>query len=824
MTSGIAIDGIETKAASTRRLAKTVRRPATKGGLTFKARLLGLGSSLPVLAATMIFVAPASAQTAAADQSTASKDSGAIAEIVVTAEKRKQDERRIPTSILAISGAALDATHTTSIEDLTRQAPGVSIGEGGSEGSSNIEIRGVASSVGSATVGAYLDDVSITEPGGGTTGFGGQITPIPFDLARVEVLRGPQGTLYGASSMGGAIRFITNQPNLTRFSAEVTSDLSGTDFGGLNYEEKAVVNLPLIEDHLALRIGVDYAKDSGWINHYSQDGALLAKGTNSDWHGVFKVSALYENDGWSVAPSLWVQRWDSKDDNLFYPALGLNNQAKYLREPSDDRLIVPTLTVSKDVGFATITSVTAYDYRDQSSTIDGTYFNDAAFAYYFLDFNPAFASHQAQNDSIIAGVPSPTYLATRFSQVTEELRIASNPPGPGGLPLSYTFGAYYSDQINRSGNEEYSPGLNSAFQSIYGYSLSSPIVQSALGTTASTFANDFIYGQSITQRITEYALFGQVGYDILPRLHASVGLRYEYATQNDVALAAGFYGLGTPTPFSSHSLAHAPTPKFSLTYDIDKDSTVYGAISKGFRLGGATGDNPPSLCASDYTRLGITSPPDSYKPDSLWSYEAGVKSRLAERTLSVDADVYYIDWSNIQEQISLPTCGFGLIENVGNAKSYGAEMQIAYKPPFIHGLTVGLNAGINKSTLTSSVADSPATVGQSVLFAPAWSLSTNVEYRRELAEGAIGFIRADYEFTGHSHGSFETADPNYLNPAYGVMNGSLGLEMGSIKASLYAKNLLNDRTILQRPSDAEVTEGYTVRPLTVGITISKKFQ
>ncbi|HEY6924570.1 MAG TPA: TonB-dependent receptor, partial [Steroidobacteraceae bacterium] len=320
-------------------------------------------------------------------------DDSQLQEVVVTSQKRTENAKDVPLGISQLSGEDLSSRHIADYDDLTRSIPSVSFASGGTEGLSNIEIRGVSSAVGSPVVGIYLDESSITTQGK----FVGQTQPIPFDLARVEVLRGPQGTLYGASSMGGAIRFITNQPKLNTFEIAVDSDVSGTDHGGANYNANLVVNAP-ITPHLAVRMGLDYGHDSGWIDHFNyltnvKDG----NGINVVERGVVKLGLLYTpTDDLKIEPSLWLQRVASKDSSVFYPDLGLYDTSKEVREPSNDRLYIPSLTIEQHLAAADLTSITSYFWRNNARTLDGTYFNDAALAYFFLDPNPVFASHQMQ--------------------------------------------------------------------------------------------------------------------------------------------------------------------------------------------------------------------------------------------------------------------------------------------------------------------------------------------------------------------------------------------------------------------------------------------
>ena len=759
----------------------------------------------------------------ATSPSFADETGATIEEIVVTAQKRVENAKDVPVSISELSGDFIKSQHITDFDDLTRTIPSVSFASGGTEGLSNIEMRGVSSGVGSPTVAVYLDESSITVDASGP--FVGQAQPIPFDLARVEVLRGPQGTLYGASSMGGAIRFITNQPKLDEETLDINSDLSGTNYAGVNYNESIVVNAPLSPD-LAVRVGLDYGENAGWIDHYNYlTGAKDQSNINKVEQGVVKIAFLYKpNENLTITPSFWAQQVLSKDSDVFYPDLGMYDTSKEVREPSKDRMYIPSLKIDENLGSVDLTSITSYFWRYNRRLLDGTYFNDAAFAYYFLDYNPQFASHQAQNDSIIAHIPSPSYVDNKNVQFTEELRASSPKGGSGELPLSWTAGLYYSTVSQQSENNEFSPGLNSAFQSIYGYPLSSPIAQQALGSTATTFAGDVIYIAPITQKIDEYSAFGQLNYDVLQSLHVSGGVRFEHSTQSYVSDQSGFYALSSPAAYASSTSSNSTTPKFSLVYDLTDTSTAYASVAKGYRLGGGTGPIPESLCAGDLKNIGESSAPNSYQNDSLWSYELGTKLLIDDRRLSIDLAAYLIHWKNIQQEISLPDCGFGFVDNFGDALNVGGELQVQYKPSLIPNLTLGLNAGGGKSVITRSIDPEAAAVGEHTLFAPEWTGTALADYKVVFSDVLSGIAHIDYDYTGMSYGSFQSSDPGYQNPGYGVLNGSIGIEAGSLKVSLYGKNLANNQTIIQRPNVADIYEGYTVRPMTIGVNLSKQFR
>jgi outer membrane receptor protein involved in Fe transport len=282
------------------------------------------------------------------------------------------------------------------------------------------------------------------------------------------------------------------------------------------------------------------------------------------------------------------------------------------------------------------------------------------------------------------------------------------------------------------------------------------------------------------------------------------------------------------TPYTQSARFSTSTPKFTITYDVTDQSSVYASAGKGFRLGGATTPNTNAACVAGLHQLGYNNAPTTYDPDHLWSYELGNKNLLFQKTLSVNADVYYIKWKDIQQTITIPICGGAFNANVGDATAIGGEVEVLYKPPVISGLTLGANLGGEHAYITSTKNASTAAVGQDVLYTPEYTATVTANYRRQLTNSVVGFVLADYEYTGKSFGSFiistpAAPNPAYINPSYSVVNLNAGINVGRYEISLFAKNLLDNKTILQSPTINSVTMGYTLRPRTVGIALQAKF-
>jgi iron complex outermembrane recepter protein len=764
-----------------------------------------------------------------ADTITASQpaDSDALQEIVVTAQKVAQDIIKVPASISVLSADALKDEHILNYQDISREVPGLAFNAGNTvsggtvgPGTSNIVIRGVSSASGSATVGLYIDDVSITE----SNLYDGAAEPKFVNFDRIEVLRGPQGTLFGASSMGGTIRFISDQPVFDQFNAALDSDLSTTRHGATNYVDTADINIPIINDALAVRVGVQGGGNSGYINHYDLEGNPTQAGTNTESWYVLHASAKYQaNDDLTVTLGTFVQSDFSGDTPVFYPQLGTYNQDKQVKEPANDNLLVQSLTIAQHFADFDLTAITGYFYRDFRFQTDGTYFNDTELALFVLD--PAYPAQAAADDALIGNLPSYVHRENLTYQLSQEIRASSQTSSLFGHALTWLGGVYVESQRQVRRDIQYSPGLQADFYDIYGFSINNSVIGPSQfpANDNVTYANDLIYfdHQHIIQN--QYAVFGQLEYSLTHELRAALGLRELYATANYVRDSGGFYTGGTAlNPFFVSTHNDATTPKLSLTYDLTPTDSVYASATKGFRLGGPTGPVTSALCTGELqTSFGISKPPFSYTPDNLWSYELGSKNLLFDNRVAIDGDVFYVDWRNIQQSVNLPICGASITLNVGAAETYGAEMQ--FRAKLFGGLNASVVGGITRATITESPNFETDTPGEWLLNVPRWSLTPALEYDWPLGGTRSAFVRTDYDMVGQSHGSFSTSDPAYYQPGYNVLNASLGFNSGAFTVSLYAKNVLDNSKIIAQPSINFIEEGYTLRPLTIGLTASMKF-
>jgi outer membrane receptor protein involved in Fe transport len=799
-----------------------------------------------VVGPVQIAAADDAAAAAAATPAASTPDNGAALDaIVVTAQRRSEKLKDVPISISVVSGDDVAAQRIANIEDVSRTMPGLSFNSvGGTEELTNIVIRGVSAPAGAATVGLYLDDVSIT-----TKNFfdPGAAQPKLYDLDHIEVLRGPQGTLWGDSSEGGTVRYVTQQPDLHGFSTTLTTDLSDTKHGGINYVESANINVPIQDGVFAVRGSVGYLHDSGYIDHYLSSGTLTNKGVNTDGTlTLHLVGKLALGSDLTITPALFYQRDVSGDNSAFYLndplgssfKPGIWEQDKEVTEGGTDTVWLPSLTVRKGLSFGDLTSVTGLYVRDYDRQTDGTFYNSYVFAVAFLD--PLYPAQTAQNNSIIGTLRSPVEFSSHYRTISQEVRVSSLPEDRAKTHLQWVAGLYYADQWIHNTNFQQIPGIDQAFQSIYGYSLNSPTQSLAYQAYAGSPPVAQLFPDSIdeydnrTYREQQYAVFGQADYDLLASLHLGLGGRYATSREDFNSTEIGFYQIGNISPYYQTASFEAFTPKATLSYDVDDNSSVYSSVGKGFRLGGATPTPisiaPTGACeiTGDLSRIGQTKQPLTFGSDSLWTYELGSKAGFAQNRLQLNAATYLTQWSNIQEQLYLPTCGYYFTTNVGNAKIYGAELEASFRPD--SSLKFGLTASAQHAAVTSSNYPSELGVpeGSHLVDVPVATGTASASYIRPINAEFTLRTRADYAWTGHSYGSFQKTltlldgsvipNPGYLNPAYGVLNASVTLAASKYEVALYAKNLTSDQKYIQSPYINTVTEAYTVRPRTIGLT------
>ena len=762
------------------------------------------------------------AQSTDTPQTSAPAPSGKAAEletIVVTATKRKEDQTKVPLAITVIGGDALEDQHIDTMADLTRAVPNVAFtggAAGAGPGLSTIQIRGVSSQAGSATVGVYLDDVSMSVRNLYSLG---SAEPKFFDIDHVEVLRGPQGTLYGASSMGGTIRFISNQPNLKSVESSVLAEVSTTKDGGASGTLSGVYNAVITPGEAALRLGVQVSHIGGYIDQVSQadPSQVIAKDINSENDVVFKAAYKWSpNARLDVTPAVFYQkvRSDGLDVSHLTDVNGndlpANRTDQLMREPATDELIVPSLTINYDTGYGDLTSVTSYYKRTFNRTQDGQAANSEFLGCCLIASTPAGLA------AAVNALPSAVYLDNSVKQFSQELRLASKAYDGRGLPFIWLAGLYYSELKTRVADNEPVFGINSTFAA-FGANPGDPNVIS--GGFPNDFPNDNAYFSERRYTEKQASLFGELTYFLTPGLRFTAGLRVLHATES-LDRDGNFYFAGGPVSSSFSGDYHSTTPKFALSWDVAPGSTLFANAAEGFRLGGANRAIPLSLCGDElFNVYHLTESPGTFNSDSLWSYELGGKSSFLNNTLYVSASAFMIKWKDIQQDVQL-ACTFDFEGNFGRATSKGVEIEARARPTA--DLTLGIFGGTTHATFDEDVPSINVSAGQELLGVPKYNAAINADYRFYSSGSNSGFLRGAVRWVGPSKGSFDPNNPDYSRPAYTTIDASVGADINGWELSLFGKNLANDQTILQRPLVQFLTEAYRQRPRTIGFMVTRR--
>ena len=770
--------------------------------------------------ASAVFSGAGWAQTATGGERVAQSDQ--IEVVTVTAQKRKEDPNKVAMSISAVSGASLQAQHVNDFTDLTRAVPNISFtaasGNGGAgPGTSNIEIRGISSAAGAATVGIYLGEVSLTV---GNVYTMGTIEPKFFDIDRVEVLRGPQATLYGASSMGGTIKFVPNEPDLKEREFSTYTEVSSIRNGSPSYSANVVGNIPLVADELALRIGVQAQRTGGFIDQVDGNGAVLADNINKVDDQEVRMALKWRPTGaLTVTPSLYYQRVDAQDISAFNLELPRYQAQKQVREPSVDTLLTPNVTVNWDLGRADLTSSTSYFRRKFDRQQNGSAYNSYSLSTFLTSTEDGGTAPPELIDAV-AALPSTVFLNNRVRQLSQEFRLASKPYDRTVSPWTWLGGVYVSNQHTNINENDPIFGVNDTFAA-FGFSTADPDILPDAYPNA--FPNDNAYQGIFHYHEKQASIFGELNYYFTPGLHLTVGARYlkgdlTLDQRNSLYLAGA--GSNSTTSLSSKAFTH----KYAVTWEVNSANTVYASVAKGFRLGGANVFVPPTTCGPDLEANGITKGPATYDPDNLWSYEAGSKSRFLNNRVSFNASAFYVKWKNIQQGVYLPTCAYTYNANAGDATSRGVEFELKAKP--MAGLTLGASGGVVKAELSNNKGLQNGIVGAvegaQIQGVPKYNAAINAQYNFALGEHGA-FVMGGVQWVGSSKGSLNPEQTDYNRPAYHTADLSAGIAYERYNVSVFVKNALDTDTVIQHPQVASIVQGYRVQPRSIGVSVAARF-
>jgi outer membrane receptor protein involved in Fe transport len=749
---------------------------AIRTGLSLKPRE-GMRHSLLAIGLSALAVG-AQAQQAVAD---AVAPDAQIETVTVTARKSNELVQDVPMSISTVSAAQMVRENLVTVRDYYSKIPGLNVGRTG--GRTDISIRGITTGANTnPTMAVTIDDSPF---GSSTSGGGGsQMMPDldPFDLQRIEVLRGPQGTLYGASNLGGLIKYVTVAPNPNKLSGKVQVDGSSVAHGDAGYGVRGAINIPIIKQELALRVSVVQREDPGWIDNRTtgesnvnsttfKGGRAAILWTPNDRFTV-KASGLHQK---AVGNGTATEAIDTKTNLLYgeYVAAAMPGTGQYERT-----IDFGDLVMTGDLGFATLTSTTSYGRlkfegpQDLSSVFGGLL-------------------ERILQAPLGASTTSPLSLNKR----TQEFRLDSP---EGASKLDWRAGLFFTDEDATSGQT----------------------ITARVRTTGALVGAPVLSSSNSTTSYKEYAAFGVLTYHFTDQFDVQGGIRYSENQQAYFSRSSGIL-VGTKPDFNGESKESKSTYMLTPRYKVSKDLMVYGTVSTGYRPGG-----PNTTLATNI--------PTTYGSDTTTNFELGAKGQFFNNRLAVDAAVFYIDWKDLQVVLRDAATAFSYTANAGGAKSEGAEVSAVFYPA--KGWTVSGNAAYTHAILTTSAgATSNGFAGDMLPYVAKLTGALSINRDFTLSNGWTAFAGVSGAFVGDRYMSFgETpTTTRYHAPSYASFGLAAGVRNGDWTFNAFVKNLSDKRGILSLGSTAAVAPSTafpitqsslnTITPRTIGMSLARTF-
>ena len=719
----------------------------------------------------------------------AEKEAGVetIERITVTAQKREQTTIDVPLSITVVSGETLEQQHAASFSDYLKLVPGLQLVQS-TPGAGRLVLRGINTGGVASTVGVYLDDT----PFGSSSGLvnGGVLAGDfdTFDVSRVEVLRGPQGSLYGASAMGGVLKFVTNAPEMDKVLVRARAGTASTEGGHVSYLTNVLLNTP-ISDTLAFRISGSYRKYGGFIDSIGTGGSDQQKDINDSRNYGGRASLLFApNKEFSIRLSAMLQEFKTSapsivesDADTLATLYGHPTLSQFVPPQRDVNYRVYNGTANWGLNFANLTSSTSYSTQKQTIRDDAT-----------VNLSPLIAA--------VFRTPNELYLGqnTNLKKLTQEVRLTSSQPGF----VDWLVGGYYNHE----------DGL---------------IRQEFIAVTPNTLtpitALPLLAQVNLTSKYKEIAGFGNATLHMSDSVDVDVGGRYSRNNQNAVQAGDGALA-GGKTENKANSTENVFTYSVAPKYKFGKDAAIYARVAKGFRPGGPN-VLPPNAPAGT---------PATYQSDSVLSYEVGAKTQSRDGVFAIDVAAFHIDWKDIQ--LLAVVNGFGVNTNGVSATSDGVEFTATLRP--FRGLSVAFNGAYSNARLEGSTSPLVGGVkGDKLPFSPKFSLGLNSDYRWRVGDttGAYvgGSVRHLSEQSGAFDATFRTANGRQRRlPSYNVLDLRAGLEFSKFSIEAYAKNLNNSNGKTSNTSvkangfnlypNGAIATGI-ITPRTIGLTLTVEY-
>jgi iron complex outermembrane recepter protein len=698
-------------------------------------------------------------------------------EVVVTAQKISQSVIDVPLSISVLGGDDLERTQSLNMQDYTKFVPGLQLTQS-QPGFGRLVLRGINTNGVASTVGVYVDETTFGSSSGLANGaiLAGDFDT--FDVARVEVLRGPQGTLYGASSLGGVLKYVTNEPQTESFEGRVRGSFESVDGGDMSYSGAGVVNIP-VSDSVAIRASGFYRSVGGFIDSIGTvdeaSGATsdVADNINGSTVSGGRASMLFKpSETFSLQLTAFIQDIDNdassgvdSDYTTAKTLYGGLTQSQFVPEAAGISYRVYNATAIWDLGFADLTSATSYGENTQDFRQDIT--------------------------MLLGGLESYIEQTTGVKRITQELRLASHE----NEKVDWLVGAYYNDE----------DGL--IYQNVH-------VVEPGTLTDIPLFLGE----GTIDSKYKEYAAFANVTIKFTSTFDLTLGGRYSNNDQDVVQNADGpLFGVAEPTVTTSNSSEDVFTYSIAPKFKLNDRMAIYARVAKGFRPGG------PNVIAPD------AGAPTSYGSDSTLNYELGFKGESEARNFAWDVSAFHIDWEDIQ--LLAVVNGIGINTNAGTATSDGVEASLMFRP--VDQLKFSLTGAYTDAKLTEDA--DPILVGgrdgDHLPYTPKISYSASADYEWPLADGRSAYLGASFSHLDDVPAAFSAAyvaqygEQRYL-PSYDTVDVRAGWDFGKVSVELFGRNLTNE--------DGKTSDGSgntpngaistaVIRPLSYGLTVTAEF-
>lgn len=808
--------------------------------------MLVSAASLSVLASTSALAQTASPHS---DADAKKADATSLQEVIVTANRSgAQSLQNVAMAVSVMNVNLADRAGLGNLSDIAKFAPSLSITEG-APGLNKFDMLGLSTGAyrtsdtsDRSLVAVYLDDTPIS--------IQGQTPDLRvYDLERVEILRGPQGTLYGDSSMAGTVRFVTAKPNMASAFGTIEATGAGTEHGAGSYSVRGMFNTPLIDDKLALRATFYKGEDGGYINnigdHYKRD-ANLDQSTQAR-------AALR----WTPNNKLTVDLSGTYEQSHAY---GLNTELSGLPAYTDstnagestrDSFQLYQLNMDYDAGFADLVSSTSYTWRRIGYLAD----EGAQSAYLFQDYYgltpsktayPLYELPTTYSQTVADEIPPQLYeIDNKVRDVMQEVRLVSKNDGP----IKWTAGVFFDSQTRNLYQDSQTPGFDTLSYTNTRYGpFNTPDGLYNSKTVDDAFHTNDIFSGLQNETDSQIALFTDDTWHATDKLDLTAGVRFFDYHEKYYLFESGFYGVinHVPLTLNAKQSSTGVNPRFNASYHVNENLMVYAEAAKGFRYGGANQPVPVGAtgiaqqCSQNLQQYGLSSAPLTFGPDQLWDYTVGEKAKLANGRITFNTDFYYIDWKSVQTRLLL-NCTYFFTENAGDIISKGLEAESNFR--ITPELTIGGSLSYNDSHANGNIPTAGAFSGDQSPYSPKWITSVFLLYDRRVYNGTL-HLQASYQYRGQENTTFDRYKTTLSNgvlapdglsatfatiPSSNNVSTSAAYDFGRYEVGVFGNNLIDgvkvtniSRATYYAPYQAGDAD-TVARPRTVGVRFKAKF-